>query len=534
LNTTTPSPSDSRLTRHAVRGSSRAFEAIFERYHQDLYRYCAAIVGNAADAQDAVQSTMVKVLQALPGEERRIELKPWLYRIAHNEAIEIVRHRAPTEEIDADSLLGGPSAAEEAMARERLRRLVADVAELPERQRGALVMRELAGLGFEEIGAALETSAATARQTVYEARLGLRRINEGREMDCGEALKAISDGDRRVLRGRKLRAHLRACESCRDFRDQIETRRADLALVAPLPAVAAAGILHALLGGSAAGAGGSGAAAGAGALTAGTAGGGSGAAAVGTVGAAAGKSIFSAAMIKVAAAVGVVAAIGVTAADNRGLIEIGSGGPKTAPPAKSAPPRAGNGEGAGSVGAAGAPPAGSAVERAGARPAKPRVAGRRPLATPAGANPGSGSRPATGVAAAPGQSPGAAPLIGATAPPAHADNGRHRGQVEGHGSRHAAAAAAKQHGQSAGGPRGKPATAPSHAKSTPGAAAPASTGNSKAGSSHPKARSGHGKGGSGQVHRPATPRSKPKPAAPEPTGPEESPAATAHGKAASE
>ena len=68
MSTATPSLSDEWLTRRAVRGSDRAFEAIFERYHQQLYRYCAAIVGNAADAQDAVQSTMVKVLQALPGE----------------------------------------------------------------------------------------------------------------------------------------------------------------------------------------------------------------------------------------------------------------------------------------------------------------------------------------------------------------------------------------------------------------------------------------------------------------------------------
>jgi len=251
LSTATPSLSDSRLTRRAVRGSSRAFEAIFERYHQELYRYCAAIVGNSADAQDAVQNTMVKVLRALPGEERRIELKPWLYRIAHNEAIEIVRRRVPAEEIDPDSLLAPASAADQVVARERLRHLVADVAELPERQRGALVMRELGGLGFEEIGAALGTTAATARQTLYEARLGLQRMSEGREMDCAEAMRAISDGDRRLLRGRKLRAHLRACEGCRAFGAGIESRRADLALVAPLPAAAVAGVLHGVLGGTA-------------------------------------------------------------------------------------------------------------------------------------------------------------------------------------------------------------------------------------------------------------------------------------------
>src|SRR5918911_1465428 len=78
---------DSRLARLAARGDQRAFSAIFERYHQQLYRYCRSIVGNDEDAQDALQNTMAKVLQALPGEERELALKPWLYRIAHNESI---------------------------------------------------------------------------------------------------------------------------------------------------------------------------------------------------------------------------------------------------------------------------------------------------------------------------------------------------------------------------------------------------------------------------------------------------------------
>ena len=75
--------SDQRLTRLAKKGDRRAFSAIYRRYHQDLFRYCQAILGDAQEAQDALQSTMVKVLAALPGETREIELRPWLYRIAH-------------------------------------------------------------------------------------------------------------------------------------------------------------------------------------------------------------------------------------------------------------------------------------------------------------------------------------------------------------------------------------------------------------------------------------------------------------------
>ena len=92
--------SDDRLARRAARGDRRAFEAIYQRYHQDLYRFCLAMIGNPQDAQDALQSTMVKVLRALPGEERQIKLKPWLYRIARNESIEIVRRRRDSEELE--------------------------------------------------------------------------------------------------------------------------------------------------------------------------------------------------------------------------------------------------------------------------------------------------------------------------------------------------------------------------------------------------------------------------------------------------
>ena len=62
--------SDENLALRAVNGDEQAFEAIFDRHHRSLYRYCAAILGSSQDAQDAVQNTMIKVLRALPGEQR--------------------------------------------------------------------------------------------------------------------------------------------------------------------------------------------------------------------------------------------------------------------------------------------------------------------------------------------------------------------------------------------------------------------------------------------------------------------------------
>jgi RNA polymerase sigma factor (sigma-70 family) len=318
--------SDERLARRAAAGDRAAFEEIFRRYHQDLYRFCLATTGNVQDAQDALQSTMVKVMQALPGEEREIKLKPWLYRIARNESVETLRRRRDSAELDTERMAAGWEVAETAAARERLRGLFSDLEQLPERQRAVLVMRELGGLGFEEIGDAFGTSPAVARQTLYEARQSLRQMEEGREMSCETVTRALSDADGRVTRRRDVRAHLRSCAACRAFRDGIAERRGEFATIAPLPLAVSTGLLQGLFGGQASAAlGGSASAASVAAPavgeTAGAAAGGVGSVA-GTVGAGAGKVVATSAVVKSAATVAVVAAVGAGAADRSGVIDL--------------------------------------------------------------------------------------------------------------------------------------------------------------------------------------------------------------------
>jgi len=293
--------SDESLALRAIEGDEGAFAAIFDRHQQCLYRYCLALLGNAQDAQDALQNTMIKVLRAMPESEQRIALKPWLYRIAHNESIDLLRRRRETRPLDPALAVVGSGLAEAAAARERLRVLLADLDRLPERQRGALIMRELGGLDFAEIGTALGTSAAVVRQTIYEARMSLRQMDEGRAMSCERVTRALSDGDGRVARRRDLRSHLRTCASCRGFNESIEGREQAFAVLPPLPAAAAAGLLQGLLGGQGAAGGGF-----ATALGGGTA-----------------KSLGTSAVLKGAATVAVVAAIGVGAADRGGLIDAG-------------------------------------------------------------------------------------------------------------------------------------------------------------------------------------------------------------------
>ncbi|MEX2448383.1 MAG: sigma-70 family RNA polymerase sigma factor [Solirubrobacterales bacterium] len=338
--------SDDRLTRRAARGDRGAFEEIYRRYQQDLYRFCLALVGSPQDAQDVLQNTMVKVLRALPGEERRIQLKPWLYRIARNESVETIRKRRPNAELEAEATPAAEGIAESVEARERLRGLIGDLGELPERQRAALVMRELAGLGFAQIGAAFDSSAAVARQTVYEARLSLRQMEAGREMTCKAVMRELSEADGRVTRRRELRAHLRGCADCRAFRESIAGRRDALASIAPLPAAASAALLNGVLGGSAStGAAGAGGAAAGGAAAAGSATGTAGSATAaggglaGTIGTGAGSAVATTAIVKSAVTVAVAVVVGAAAADRGGLIDTPLlGGDKAASSKRSSKP----------------------------------------------------------------------------------------------------------------------------------------------------------------------------------------------------
>ena len=88
------------LRSRAARGDAAAFAAVYERHHQALYRYCRSILRHEEDAQDALQSTMTRAFAALQDEQRDFELRPWLFRIAHNEAISILRRRRTTAELD--------------------------------------------------------------------------------------------------------------------------------------------------------------------------------------------------------------------------------------------------------------------------------------------------------------------------------------------------------------------------------------------------------------------------------------------------
>jgi len=241
---------DERLARLVGGGSERAFDALYERYHQPLYRYCRSMLRTDADAQDALQSAFAGAFAALSRNQREAPVRPWLFRIAHNESVSLIRRRRPESELSESSEHPTLSVEERVEERQRFAQLVADLGELPESQRGALVLRELSGLSHEEIALALDVTVGAAKQTIFEARRSLMEFVEGRAMVCEDVRRTISDADGRSLRSRRMRAHLRDCSACAAFAAAIPERQVELrALAPPLPALAAAGLFARVVGG---------------------------------------------------------------------------------------------------------------------------------------------------------------------------------------------------------------------------------------------------------------------------------------------
>jgi RNA polymerase sigma factor (sigma-70 family) len=243
---------DERLARLAAAGHERAFSVVYERHHQALYRYCRSILRDDADAQDALQSTFAAAFAALGRGPRDVPIRPWLFRIAHNEAVSVLRRRRPMAELSEATDPGTISIEDQVAERAELALLLRDLRELHERQRSALVMRELSGLSHEEIALALQTSVGAAKQAIYEARRSLFEFAEGRAMPCDDIQRTLSDADGRLLRSRRVRAHLRECSGCAAFAAAIPARRRELrALVPVLPTAAAARVLERAAGASA-------------------------------------------------------------------------------------------------------------------------------------------------------------------------------------------------------------------------------------------------------------------------------------------
>jgi RNA polymerase sigma factor (sigma-70 family) len=253
--------SDEKLVERARGGSEAAFEAIFDRHHRGILAFCRHMLGSVDEAEDAVQHTFLAAYRELArAGDRQLHLRPWLYTIARNRCITVLRGRR--REAGAVVEPSTEHLAAEVDRRNDLRDLLRDVAGLPEEQRAALVLSELGDMGHDEIAAVLGCRREKVKALVFQARSSLIASRTARETPCAEIREQIATLRGGSLRRTELRRHLRECPGCSEFRDQVRTQRRDLALV--LPVAPTVGLKAAVLGG--------GGAAGAGvALSAGTA-----------------------------------------------------------------------------------------------------------------------------------------------------------------------------------------------------------------------------------------------------------------------
>ena len=165
--------SDERLVDLARAGSEPAFDAIVSRYRGPLIRYCSSLVGHER-ADDAVQQTFVNAFNAMNRNESKLDLKPWLYRIAHNASLNALRDRAPRNEPLDPEHPGAERPDQVLERRERFDEVLAAVHRLPERQRDAIVLRELEGRSYDEIALALGVGGGAVRALLNRARNSVR------------------------------------------------------------------------------------------------------------------------------------------------------------------------------------------------------------------------------------------------------------------------------------------------------------------------------------------------------------------------
>jgi RNA polymerase sigma factor (sigma-70 family) len=327
---------DERLISIARNGNPGAFETIVDRYQGRLLGFCRQMLGSTEDAEDVLQEVFVNSYRAMLADDREINLRPWLYRIARNRCLNHLRK--PTadaqESMDMVPMVEAASTAEKVHNREEFRQLLADVGKLPETQRSALILREMDAMSYEEIAQAMETSVPSVKSLLVRARISLAEASQARQLTCGEVrieLAEATEGLRKV--SGPVRRHVRDCEECADFRSQIRSNDKVLAALFPAgPLLALKGLILSKLGfaGGGGAGGGTGAAAGAGA--------GATATSAGAVGAAIGGGSAAGGLSAVGGAIGSKAVAGVVTAAviTAGAVEVKENVGTTAPPAPKA------------------------------------------------------------------------------------------------------------------------------------------------------------------------------------------------------
>ena len=237
-----PSPflklqSDEKLVQLTRRGNQAAYEALVARYDARLLGFTRHMLGSREDAEDVVQETFAAAFNAMVADDRPINVKPWLYRIARNRSLNHLRRNTAiaVDSFDHHVAEHGQTTADKVHKREDFRQLMADVQDLPETQRTALLLREIDALSYDQIAESMETTVPSVKSLLVRARVGLAEAAEARKLSCEEVreeLGEVAEGLKRM--SPPVRRHLRECDRCSAFRQSIKDTNKALALMLPI------------------------------------------------------------------------------------------------------------------------------------------------------------------------------------------------------------------------------------------------------------------------------------------------------------
>jgi RNA polymerase sigma factor (sigma-70 family) len=230
---------DERLVEHVRRGEPAAFEVLYDRHSAGILGFCRHMLGNSADAEDAVQHAFIAAhSDILRHDKRDLHVKAWLYTIARNRCLSMLRARREQAtgdrvEVATDNLL------HDVQNRDDIRALLGDIAKLPEEQREALVLAEVGDLSHSDISDILGCEVSKVKSLVFQARTALIDRRTARDTPCVEIREQLATLRGGALRRSHLRHHLEACPGCTEYREEIRRQRAMLAIALPvLPSAA--------------------------------------------------------------------------------------------------------------------------------------------------------------------------------------------------------------------------------------------------------------------------------------------------------
>jgi RNA polymerase sigma factor (sigma-70 family) len=229
--------SDEHLIKLIRAGHDAAFEVMLSRYQSRLLSFCRHLLGSREDAEDVLQEVFSAAYNAIHADEREINVRPWLYRIARNRCL---NHLRRTQAIGVDSMdvlfaAHGETTADKVHQREDFRQLVGDIHGLPESQRTALILRELDALPYEQIAEAMETTVSSVKSLLVRARVSLAEASEARLLSCAEVRTELAEFTEGLVKrpSPPVRRHIKSCERCGTFNKQLKKTNRALAAMVP-------------------------------------------------------------------------------------------------------------------------------------------------------------------------------------------------------------------------------------------------------------------------------------------------------------